>query len=136
MMVDVFSSVQCLKNKIVISGNGRMKNFPPRAVIVISSQRRKLDALELERDRLLKKITDFEASIVLDVETTIELREKLEALEFERNSLMKKMVDLEVFAVENTLMIVELRRKLFRQLIFMILMFCCLVAFIAAWVGK
>lgn len=84
----------------------------------------------------MKKITDFEASIVLDVETTIELREKLEALEFERNSLMKKMVDLEVFAVENTLMIVELRRKLFRQLIFMILLFYCLVAFIAAWVGK
>lgn len=84
----------------------------------------------------MKKITDFEASVVLDVETTIELREKLEALEFERNSLMKKMVDLEVFAVENTLMIVELRRKLFRQLIFMILLFYCLVAFIAAWVGK
>nr|XP_009588302.1 uncharacterized protein LOC104085890 [Nicotiana tomentosiformis] len=112
------------------------EEFSPRVIIVIGSQRRKLDALELERNRLLKKITNFEAYVVLDIETTIELRERLEALEFEINILMNKVADLEASAIEYTLMIVELREKLFRQLIFMILLFCCLVAFIAACVGN
>nr|XP_009623941.1 uncharacterized protein LOC104115071 [Nicotiana tomentosiformis] len=43
--------------------------FSLRAVIVTSSQRRKLEAFEIERNRLMKKIADFEASAVIDTET-------------------------------------------------------------------
>ncbi|OIS99980.1 hypothetical protein A4A49_59959 [Nicotiana attenuata] len=73
--------------------------FPPQAVIVISSQRRKLEAFEIERNRLMKKIADFEASAVIDVETITKLRERLDALE--------------ASVVEDNSKIVELRGKVF-----------------------